>query len=165
MSVAAVRVDCRLVHGQVVETWLPALKVARVLVIDADAASSQLAQSAMRLALPQGIALRVIAPGEDVLPELDEDGERTLILVSDVETAARLATALDLAERGVLFNVGVVQHDAGRRPITPGIHLSEREIDLLADLDRRGVRVEVRGLPSHNPLAVEDVRARYLKAG
>ena len=48
--ITLVRVDNRLIHGQVVEAWLPHLKVQRVVVADDEAASSPLIRAAMALA-------------------------------------------------------------------------------------------------------------------
>ncbi|TMA30360.1 MAG: PTS sugar transporter subunit IIB, partial [Deltaproteobacteria bacterium] len=46
---ALVRVDNRLVHGQVLEAWLPALDAQGILVADDEAAGNMLARSAMAL--------------------------------------------------------------------------------------------------------------------
>ncbi len=52
--ISLVRVDNRLIHGQVVEAWLPHLKVSRVVVADDEAASSPLVRAAMSLAAASG---------------------------------------------------------------------------------------------------------------
>ncbi|HEX8536183.1 MAG TPA: PTS sugar transporter subunit IIB, partial [Cystobacter sp.] len=49
--ISLVRVDNRLFHGQVVEAWLPHLKVSRVIVADDEAAASPLVRAAMALAV------------------------------------------------------------------------------------------------------------------
>ena len=51
-GVALVRVDNRLVHGQVLEAWLPALDAEGILVADDEAAGNVLARSAMARSTP-----------------------------------------------------------------------------------------------------------------
>src|SRR5262249_57994578 len=66
-GVALLRVDNRLVHGQVLEAWLPALDAQGILVADDEAAGNVLARSAMALAIPPGISfegLRLPAAAE-----------------------------------------------------------------------------------------------------
>lgn len=165
MSIATVRVDSRLVHGQVVETWLPALEVSSVVVVDGEAAHSTLSQAAMRMALPPQIDLKVVADGDVDWAALAEGPGHVLVLVRSVQAAVEIDGALDLAAHHIPLNVGVVQHTPGRRPITAGIHLSGDEVDALDELAARGVEIEVRSLPNQPPLGAEDVRARYVKAG
>ena len=45
--ISLVRVDNRLIHGQVVEAWLPRLKVKRVVVADDEAAANLLTNPAL----------------------------------------------------------------------------------------------------------------------
>ena len=70
-GVALIRVDNRLVHGQVLEAWLPALDAHGVLVADDEAAGNVLARSAMALAIPPKVqfqVLRVSAAAELLRP-------------------------------------------------------------------------------------------------
>src|SRR5439155_1215011 len=60
LGVAMVRVDNRLVHGQVLEAWLPALDATAILVADDEAAGNVLARSAMTLAIPPGVKFEVV---------------------------------------------------------------------------------------------------------
>ncbi len=164
MSPTTLRIDSRLVHGQVVETWLPALRIDSIVVVDEGTAMSRLAKGAMQLALPPNVTLTVVDPNEADRTILGND-ERVLVLVASVEMAVHLVEHLEVAFDSLVVNVGVVHDRPGTRPITPGIHLSEEEIDLLAGLAEQGFNVEVRGLPSHSPLAVEEARTRYLEQG
>ena len=50
--IALVRVDNRLVHGQILEAWMPRLRATALVVADDDAARSPLARAAMTLAVP-----------------------------------------------------------------------------------------------------------------
>ena len=117
------------------------------------------------MALPPRVELAVTAPAEVDWDEARSGAGRTLVLVRTVAAAVTVDTGLDLAAHEIPLNVGVVQHTPGRRPITSGIHLSGDEVEALAGLAYRGVKVELRSLPDQPPLTVDDARARFLKAG
>src|SRR6202163_4158250 len=127
-GVALVRVDNRLVHGQVLEAWLPALDAHGILVADDEAAANVLARSAMSLAIPSRVSfqvLRVAAAAELLRPGgKGPQSERTLVLLRDVRDA------LALHEAGVplpRLNIGNVHFAAGRRQVSPSVFLDPRE--------------------------------------
>ena len=58
--ISFLRIDSRLIHGQVVEAWLPGLKVARVVVADDEAAHSTLMRIAMGLIVPPELEVDIL---------------------------------------------------------------------------------------------------------
>jgi PTS system mannose-specific IIB component len=164
-GVALVRVDNRLVHGQVLEAWLPALGAHGILVADDEAAGNVLARSAMALAIPPGVSfevLRVPAAAELLRPGgKGPQGPRTLVLLRDVRDAVALADA------GVpipQLNVGNVHFATGRKQVTPSVFLNDAELAGLERLARAGTQVEVRAVPSETPVRLPDLKARFAAA-
>jgi PTS system mannose-specific IIB component len=164
-GVALVRVDNRLVHGQVLEAWLPALDAGGILVADDEAAGNVLARSAMSLAIPPGIRFDVLRL--DAAAELLGQGgkgpqaPRTLLLLRDVRDAVALrAKGVDIP----VLNLGNVHFGAGRRQVSPSVFLSEGELAQLETLAKSGTRVEVRAVPSEAPLPLDGIKARFVAA-
>jgi PTS system mannose-specific IIB component len=163
------RVDNRLVHGQVLEAWVPALGLSRLLVADDEAAGDELTRTAMGLALPDRVALEVLTVAA-AAARLRADGPGgTLVLLREVADAARLAE--DLAVPGPLptaplrrLNLGNVHFRAGRRPVAPTVYLDEQELQQLEALSRAGTEVEARAVPAERPLFLADLRARFAAA-
>ena len=54
-----VRLDYRLLHGQVVFSWVTKVGAERIIVVDNDAAGDEVKKSALRLAKPSGVRLNV----------------------------------------------------------------------------------------------------------
>ena len=164
-GVALVRVDNRLVHGQVLEAWLPALHAQAILVADDEAAGNVLARSAMTLAIPPGIGFEVLRL--HAAAELLGTGgagpraPRTLLLLREVRDA------VELRESGVpipLLNVGNVHFAAGRRQVAASVFLDAAELAALEKLEQRGTRVELRAVPSEAPLRLTQIKARFAEA-
>jgi PTS system mannose-specific IIB component len=159
LSVAVVlaRVDNRLVHGQILEAWLPALDARQIVVADDEAAQNQLLRSAMAIAIPPDVAFAVVRV-EGAALAISERQRRTLVLLRDVSDAER---AFEHGLRFPLLNVGNVHFAKGRRPITPSVYLSAAELDTLGRLEKKGARVEVRSVPDEPARGLEEVRREF----
>jgi len=161
-GVALIRVDNRLVHGQVLEAWLPALDAHGVLVADDEAAANVLARSAMALAIPPKVQFQVVkvaAAAELLRPGgTGAPGVRTLLLVRDVRDADRLH------ELGVplpRLNLGNVHFANGRRQVAPSVYLDAEEMEALARLAAGGTEVEARAVPSEHPASLSVLQSRF----
>jgi PTS system mannose-specific IIB component len=159
-GVALIRVDNRLVHGQVLEAWLPALDAHGVLVADDEAAGNVLA-----LAIPPKVqfqVLRVSAAAELLRPGgKGVPGVRTLLLVRDVRDASALA---ELGVPVPRLNLGNVHFVSGRRQVAPSVYLDAGELEALARLAARGTEVEARAVPSEHPTPLSVLQSRFATA-
>jgi PTS system mannose-specific IIB component len=162
--IALVRVDNRLLHGQILEAWIPRLGIGEVVVADDEAAGSPLARAAMCLCVPPDLPVRVLPLREVPWEDLARGAAPVLILVRDVAslTAARAAGLTPSAARRV--NLGNVHFGPGRRPVTPSVFLSPAELDAVRDLAAAGFEVEARAIPSEPPAGLEDIERRYAAA-
>lgn len=159
--ISLVRVDNRLLHGQVLEAWIPALKICRVVVADEEVASNSLVFSAMSLCLPPGLMAEVLPVAGLSLPELALSKEPTLLLVREVEALVRAQEQGLEASLAPRINVGNVHFAEGRRPVTPSVYLSQEEIRTLSDMAKAGFRIEVAALPTEHPVGIAEIERRY----
>jgi PTS system mannose-specific IIB component len=160
--IALVRVDNRLIHGQVVEAWLPYLKVSRVVVADDEAASSPLIRAAMALAVQSAIEVQILPLAQVDFAALSRDTVRTLVLLRDV-AAVPFAKAHGLALEHL--NLGNVHFGTGRRQVSPSVFLAEAELQALQGLAREGVKVDAQAVPAEKPVELLDLTERWAKAG
>jgi PTS system mannose-specific IIB component len=164
-GVALVRVDNRLVHGQVLEAWLPALDAHGILVADDEAAGNVLARSAMALAIPPGVnfsVLRLQAAADLLKPGgKGPQAQRTLVLLRDVRDAVALH------DKGVVMpqlNLGNVHFGAGRKQVSPSVFLDQGEMSALDQLAAAGTQVEIRAVPSETPMPLAQIKSRFSAA-
>ncbi len=160
--IALVRVDNRLIHGQVVEAWLPTLRVARVAVADDEASDSPLVRAAMGLAVPSSVEVLVEPLGAMDFTRLSEDAVPTLLLVRDV---GGVSEAVDRGLPAGPINLGNVHFAAGRRQVSPSVYLSAEELHVLEGLETRGAHVEARAVPADRSLPLAELVERYARAG
>lgn len=143
------RIDNRLIHGQVIEAWVPHLRVTRVVVADDVTALDPLAQTAMGLAVPESVevihsTLTALDPGR-----LAADGVPTLILFRDVASAV-FARAHGLPDGRL--TVGNVHAAPGRHAVSRSVFLTTGEEAQLEALTASGMDVVIQAVPSEQPL-------------
>ncbi len=146
MPLVLVRIDDRLVHGQIVAGWIPHLRAELVLVACDAAAANATQTTLMRLALPDRVGLEVLAVAAAARHEALRTGgaARTLVLAPGPQEV------LGLLEQGAVFdrvNVGGLHYSAGRVQLGKAIFLSEADKFALRQINGRGVKIEGRALP------------------
>jgi len=87
--ISLIRVDSRLIHGQVIEAWLPHLKIQRILVADDSAVTDPLTRAAMALAVPPEVEVVLQGIADVDFRRFENDGVRTMVLLRDVPSAMR----------------------------------------------------------------------------
>lgn len=158
MPIVLVRVDNRLVHGQILSAWMPALDADGLLVADDEAAGNSLVQSAMAIALPPEVELEVV-PTADARRAIEKlpSGRRVIVLVRDVADAVRLVESGAPVQR---LNLGNVHFTRGRAPVSQAVYLSPDEVQVLKKIEAAGVEVELRTLPRDPSVPLGEVSRR-----
>jgi len=54
-----IRIDYRLIHGQVVFTWVNSLSLSRLIVIDDGAANDETRKMSLKMSIPHGVKFNV----------------------------------------------------------------------------------------------------------
>jgi PTS system mannose-specific IIB component len=147
MGVALLRVDDRLIHGQVVEGWVPYLQVDLVVVVSDAAAGDDVQAALMKMALPPSVGLVVstVADAAKTLSSPQMDKRKALVLVPGP------AEALALVEGGLKvdrINVGGLHFTMGKVQLGRALFLDEKDKAALRALAKKGVRLEGRPLPT-----------------
>lgn len=157
MPIVLFRVDERLIHGQVVVGWGGPLHADRIVVADDAIAASPWEQELYCLGVPPEIeaSFATVETVRDSLTAWQTDPRRTIVLVRDVATAARVAAGGLL--RGEEVNLGGIHHASGRDRYLPYLFLSGDEARTLREMAADGVRVAARDLPSSRAVPLDDL--------
>lgn len=152
MSLKLVRVDDRLIHGQVVAIWLKALGAKRIVIVDDRTAKDDFLREILVLASPKGVAVEIhpLETGIARVKEVAADDDPAFVLVRSPITALRLR------EAGVEFpilNVGGIGAGPGRKPLYRNISASPEELVAMRQLEAMGTSVELRIVESDRPVA------------
>ena len=150
-NIVLLRIDDRLLHGQVVVSWIPYLKVNEVIVTDDEYAEDEFMCELIKSSAPESINVQLLS-SESTLAFLNEEdeGSRILILCRNVETVKKLTENIEIKN----INLGGLGASQGRKRYHNSIHLSSEELNLLKELARKGINVEVKMLPKDKPIII-----------
>lgn len=107
-KISALRIDDRLIHGQVAMTWTKQLKVRGIIVANDDAANDNTQKMALKMAVPAGIKV-LIKPVEEAIRVLNHPKAsemRILVLTRTVKDALRIREQVGEIEFLNLGNTG-----------------------------------------------------------
>jgi mannose/fructose/N-acetylgalactosamine-specific phosphotransferase system component IIB len=157
MPIVLLRVDERLIHGQVVVGWGGPLHADHIVVVDDDIAGSPWEQELYCLGVPPEMeaSFASVADARPRLAEWRGGGPRVIVLVRDVGTALRLAEGGLLA--GEEVNLGGIHHAEGRSRVLPYLHLSDADLVTLRRIAQTGAAVSARDLPATRRVPLEEL--------
>jgi len=143
--ISFVRVDNRLIHGQVVQSWLPEIKPAKVLVISEQAAQSKLMAKMMRMALPQGYDLEIIKAEEAPSVLKKDEAKKVFVLVEDLNQLSQLAGQKIALEE---VNIGNTKYEEGKKQFSAGVYFDKSDLDIIENLKKQNISFNIKALPS-----------------
>ena len=139
------RIDQRLLHGQVAVGWVPDLDADRVLIADDALAEDDFAREVMTAATPPEITVEVVTLAE-AAKRFDTLPGRTIVLV---KTPAILHQLLTLGAPVREANVGGLHWKEGARRFLDYVFVTPEDVQALHDIAARGVRLFARDLPGN----------------
>lgn len=151
MGVVLVRIDDRLVHGQVVEGWLRSIRASRIVVASDSVSADETRIALYWLAIPHGIQFSCLSLADTAVAWAGKEwiDERVLVLVASPQEV------LALVEKGVsmdFVNVGGLHYRDGRVQILKAVSVDNQDVQALKTLIEKGVRLEARALPLDEPV-------------
>lgn len=144
---ALVRIDDRLIHGQVMAVWMRYLgNVKHIVIVDDNTAKDPFMTQVLRAAAPAGVQVSVLSVADAIstLGGEDADFSHHLLLMRSPRTA------LALLEGGVHFstlNVGGIGAGPGRKPLYRNISASPQEMEWFRAIQAKGVEISFRIVP------------------
>ena len=145
--IIGVRIDGRLIHGQVANLWTTKLQVSRIMVVDDEVSKNDIEKSGLKLATPAGVKLSVL-PHEKAAANIlagKYDSQRLFIV------AKKPHYLLELVKAGVEIkeiNVGNMSQTDQTRSITRSINVVDQDVEEFNALNDKGVHLIAQMTPS-----------------
>lgn len=155
MSINLVRIDDRLIHGQVATTWVNVKKIEQILLINDKLKSDPVQQKIVMMTAPVGVKVLVFDVDQfiDICKTKEIKKSTMLILTTSLDV-------LRLAEGGVDFkhlNVGGMRFQAGRKQYTKALSVTQEEEEAFKKLHQMGIQIEVQMVPNDPAVKIEQV--------
>ncbi|MBR4330665.1 MAG: PTS sugar transporter subunit IIB [Candidatus Riflebacteria bacterium] len=150
-DIAFLRIDDRLIHGQVIVGWLPEIKPDNLVVVNDSVAEDAMRQDLMSLSVPPEVELEFYSTADIT----DEDvNESSFILVSSPKDA------WECLQKGIKpqrFNVGGMHSKDGKEEIFEALHVDDEDRKYFDLIIKSGVEPIFQPTPQNQPMPLGDI--------
>ena len=155
MSLLLVRIDDRLIHGQVVVGWRQVMHPTRIVLCSDEVATTDWQKTIYMSAVPPDLQASVLTVTDTInaLSENEFDNDKVILLVDNP------ATIVELVDSGVEIkevNVGGMHFKPGKNQISPFIFVDEDDVASFRVLFDKGIELEGRDVPTRTKLDIAD---------
>ena len=151
-----VRIDSRLLHGQVATAWTKSVRPDRIIVVSDNVSKDKLRKNMIIQAAPPGVRANVV-PIKKMI-EVSKDprfgATKALVLFENPEDA------LKAIEGGVdikTLNIGSMAHSEGKVAVNKVLSLNEKDVETYDKLNEMGIKFDVRKVPNDSPENMMDL--------
>lgn len=153
--IKSLRVDHRLLHGQVAFSWTSHLGADCILLASDSLLNDELRLTTVKIARPPGI--RLVAKNIDDSIQAIKSGvtdKYKLFIVTDtIEDAARIARECQVKS----INLGGTKSAKDKTKLSKAIYVTEHEKEVLKELIQEGVELNIQMIPSEKRINAESV--------
>ena len=159
IDIAAVRVDTRLLHGQVATAWTKQIAPNRIIVVSDGVAHDQLRKTMIEQAAPPGVPANVVPISKMIEVARDPRFGATkafLLFENPQDLLAAIEGGVDIKD----VNIGSMAHSVGKVVVTDAIAMDQKDVETLETLHEKGVHIEARKVPADSARSYEDIIAK-----
>nr|WP_318383614.1 PTS sugar transporter subunit IIB [uncultured Enterobacter sp.] len=150
--ISLIRIDDRLIHGQVAVVWTKHLGVNRILVANDQIVNNDVQKMSLRMAAPDTAKCAIMAV-EDAAGTLNDprsESMKILVIVNNAADARRLVEQVSAIKTLNVANFGrITDNLAAKTRISDTVYVTPQDVEDFRAIADRGVRVEYQVLPSH----------------
>lgn len=146
------RVDNRLVHGQIIEAWLPYTGARYLVVANDELANDILRQQIVSLAVPQRVTM-YFTTLENLVRTLRRCPGDAFILLEQCRDAVR---ALDAGVNIPTLNVGNLHYGPGKCQLLPHVAVSPEDEAFLRRIRAGGAQLDFRSVPTETVRGLDE---------
>lgn len=157
--IKALRIDERLIHGQVAVTWCSALNVDRIIVANDKVAKDEISIMSLKMAAPQNVkvAVKTVEDAIKLLQDPRMDKLSVLILVNNPKDALTLVEAIPDIPFVNIGNFGMISDKAGRKMLATSLAVDEGEAELLKTIVEKKPDSNYQMTPTLPPQKLHDL--------
>ena len=147
MNLVLTRIDNRLIHGQVLESWVPHVQANCIVVANDLLAANPLKKLMMKASVPSRMRVEIasVADAVQLLLTSSLDDYRVLLLFGTPADALR---AYRLGLNYQQLNLGNLHADAGKARFSCTVFLALEDLDDLKTLEEAGISITARCIPA-----------------
>lgn len=153
MSIIHVRVDERLIHGQVAMVWTNTVGATRIAVVNDAAVKDEMIIAALKISKPAGVKLSILSVEKAAKKFLDGfyDNDKVFLITKNIEDIAKL---VDMKLPIKKVNIGNVAAKEGSVQIKKSVNLTEHDINLIKEMINKGIEITAQMVPNESDQSI-----------
>ncbi len=156
MKFKLVRIDDRLIHGQVALGWSRSKGIDTIIAVDDAVAKDQFQCTLLKMATPAGVKSYILEINDAVkkLTDASIEHRSVMLLVKTPETL------LHLIDQGVAvesINIGNMRSMPGKQKLLNYVYVDENEMLSLKELSKKGLEMYAQDVPNHSGINFNEI--------
>ena len=143
MDIRLVRIDDRLIHGQVATVWSKITQCNRIIIVSDEVVKDELRKTMLKQVAPPGIKSHVISVKKmtEIYTDPRFDSFKALVLFTNPTEVLRVVQGgVDIKS----VNIGGMSFQTGKTQITSAVSVNEDDIKAFKALHELGIELEIR---------------------
>lgn len=155
MAVEFCRIDDRLIHGQVVTTWLNVKEIEQVIIVDDAVAKDKIQSNVLKMSVPRNVKLHIFSTAKflKIVPNNPVTRRTMLLFASPFIVEDIVASGYQIPK----LNIGGIRGNDERKQYTKAVFLTDEEKQALEKLLSQGVDIEIQMVPSDGAVKLSEV--------
>lgn len=155
-----IRIDDRLLHGQVAYSWKAKLGYDAIVIASDEAATDELRKVTLKMCCPPDVKLatRNVTEAAKLLMNEKLKNMKVFVICPNPETVYRL---VQLLEEKPVINLGSIQSHEGSKLFSKAVYLNEEDVKYLDKLHEEGYIIEVQEVPETSLNLYEQIKEKF----
>ena len=161
--IQVLRVDDRLLHGQVAVSWVTYYKADTIVVANEKLITDKTMQMAFKLACPPEVTLSMksLDGAVAVINNPKHASRKIMVITKDMKDTEYICERTGDAVKNILL--GGLRSGAGKKQIDMNSYMDGEDIEIMNRLEQKGIEVVMQAVPTQKRLNTEDIRRAYAK--
>ena len=149
------RIDDRLIHGQVVTTWVNIKKIEQIIVVNDKVAEDKIQKNILNMAAPQGVKVHTFGVEKfaDVYKTTPIKKRTMLLFTNSIDVDRVVELGVDIKE----LNIGGMRSQEGRKQLTKALSVTPEEEKAFHSLMDKGVDITIQMVPNDEAKNMREV--------
>lgn len=149
------RIDDRLIHGQVVTTWVNVKNIESIIVVNDKVAGDKIQKNILAMSAPAGIKVHAFGVKQfaDITKKQPIKKRTMLLFTNSIDV-------LELVNYGVEIpglNIGGMRYQEGRKQLTKALSVTPEEETAFKELLDKGIDVTIQMVPNDEKKDIREV--------
>lgn len=165
MGKTYIRIDDRLIHGQIVVSWCGTLNIKEIIVIDNATASNPMLKQIMTMGVPKAYKTSIVSIEESKeLLEKEVEHNRLIIMRSPLDLPSIIPLVKDL---DTLYLGNIQKTSESIYNLSSGgggvLFFSQKDIDVLEEIHQKGINIILQMVPQSSKRTWEQAKSIFKK--